>query len=331
MDDKIRRFIECHIPITRCNLRCHYCYITQEEKYNDYMPQFAHSADEIAKALSPQRMGGICMLNVCGAGETLLPPEITDIVYECLQLGNYVTLVTNGTITKRINEIVSLPFDLRERIFFKISFHYLELKRLNILNNFFSNIRKVKDAGCSFAVEITPCDELIPYIDEIKRISLENIKALPHITIARDETKPEIPILSHYNKEEFGSIWKTFDSPMLDFKLPVYGEKRNEFCYAGDCSFVVNLVTGDTTQCYRGESLGNLYENGESIKFKAIGKNCSLPHCYNAHSFLLWGDISNFSKITYADIRNRVCSDGSEWLTPKMKAFMSTKLLEGKE
>lgn len=31
---------------------------------------------------------------------------------------------------------------------------------------------------------------------------------------------------------------------------------------------------------------------------------------------------------TYAELRNRVCLNGSEWLNPEMKAFMSSKLFE---
>jgi hypothetical protein len=198
-----------------------------------------------------------------------------------------------------------------------------------MLDSFFDNITKIKESGCSFAVEITPCDELIPYINEIKQISMKKLGALPHITIARDESKPEIPILSQYNKEEFKAIWSTFGSKMLEFKLPVFGEKRHEFCYAGVHSFCVDIANGNMSQCYQGESLGNIFENlDEPLQFKAVGKNCPSPQCWNAHSFLLWGDIPNFSELTYADIRNRVCSDGTEWLKPKMKEFMSTKLQE---
>ena len=56
-----------------------------------------------------------------------------------------------------------------------------------------------------------------------------------------------------------------------------------------------------------------------------------MPHCFNAHGFLLLGDIPGFSDLTYADIRNRVCTDGSEWLTPKVKEFLSSKLSETNE
>ena len=322
---RINRFIECHIPITRCNLRCHYCYITKEQKYDDIMPVFPHSPKEIANKLSKKKMGGSCMMNICGAGETMLPKEITDIVYFFLKEGHYVTIVTNGLISNRINEICSFPKKYLNRVFFKISFHYFELIRLKLLEVFFNNVKTIKKNKTSFAVEITPCDELIPYIDEIKCISLKELGALPHITIARDETKEEIPILSKYSNAEFYDIWKVFDSKMLDFKISVYGQKREEFCNAGLKSFCVNLSTGDASQCYYGDYIGNIF-NDKKINFKPVGKNCKLPHCFNAHSFLLWGVIKDFTNLTYTDIRNRICMDGSEWLTHEIKKIMQTKL-----
>ena len=323
--NKIKRFIECHIPITRCNLRCHYCYITNEHKNDDIMPVFTHSAEKITNSLSRKRMGGMCMMNICGAGETLLPKEIVSIVYSFLNEGHYVTIVTNGTITERINEICGFPQKFLKRLFIKMSFHYLELMRLNLIEIFFKNIYTIKKNGVSFVVEITPCDEFIPYIDEIKRISLEKLGALPHITIPRDDHKKGIPILSKHTNTEFYNIWKVFDSKMLDFKMPIYGEKRNEFCNAGSSTFCVNLSTGNANQCYWGDYIGNIFSS-DKLSYKSVGKACKLPHCYNAHSFLLWGNIKNFTKITYADIRNRVCADGSEWLTPKMKKAMSQKI-----
>lgn len=326
---KIKKFVECFIPVKTCNFRCHYCYITQHRLFDTELPKFKHDAKIIAKALSKKRLGGTCMMNLCGGGETMLSPEVTDIVYEFLNEGHFVTVVTNGSVTKRFDEIIEFTKEYLDRLFFKFSFHYLELKRMNMLEKFFANIRKVRRAGCSVAVEITPNDELIPYIDEIKEVSMNEWGALPHITIARIDTAPNVPMLSKYSKEEFYDIWKVFKSPMLDFKIPVYGEKRNEHCMAGDWSFWVDLGDGHTTQCYGGESLGNIYENiGKPLYFKPIGKNCPLPHCFNAHSFLLWGDIPNFTDVTYANIRNRACNDGTQWLTPTMKEFMSSKLQE---
>lgn len=329
MADKIKRFIEVHIPVTTCNLRCHYCYITQERLFSKELPRFEHSPNEIAEALSPQRMGGICMLNLCGGGETLLPPEVPSIVKACLETGNYVTIVTNGTLTNRFEEISTFPSELKERLFIKFSFQYLELKRTNQLTSFINNVKLMKDNKVSFSIEITPNDELVPFIEEIKNLSMDSFGALPHITIARLNTDPEIPILTKYSKEEYKKIWSTFGSPMFEFKLPLYNEKRTEFCHAGEWSFCTNINTGEVNQCYSGDLLGNIYDNiDKPLKLKPIGHKCKEPHCYNAHSFLLFGDIEDFSDITYADIRNRVCTDGSEWLQPKMKEFLNSKLTE---
>lgn len=52
----------------------------------------------------------------------------------------------------------------------------------------------------SFTIEVTPSDELIPYIDEMKEVSLREFGALPHITVARDESKPDYPLLTKLSK-----------------------------------------------------------------------------------------------------------------------------------
>ena len=61
---KIKRFIDCYIPTETCNLRCHYCYITQKRKFNAKIAEFNHDAKYIRKALSVERLGGICLLNM---------------------------------------------------------------------------------------------------------------------------------------------------------------------------------------------------------------------------------------------------------------------------
>ena len=94
----------------------------------------------------------------------------------------------------------------------------------------------------------------------------------------------------------------------------------------------VNLSTGDMKQCYCGRILDNIYKNiDKPLKFEAIGCNCTQPHCYNGHAFLALGDIPELETPTYAQLRNRVTQNGTEWLNPKMKAFMSQKLYENNE
>lgn len=325
----MKRFIDCYIPVTTCNLRCNYCYITQTRKFRNKLPFFQYDADHIRRALSQERLGGVCHLNFCGGGETLLPPEIIGITRALLEEGHYIMIVTNGTATGRFDEFCRFPRELLCRLGFKFSFHYLELKRRKLLDKFFENIQKVRKAGCSFSLEMTPNDELIPYIDEIKAICVERVGAYCHITVARDESTigDNKPILSRYSRKEYQKIWGQFDSAFFDFKMSVFGVKRKEYCYAGLWSATLNMGTGDFSQCYYTYIKQNIFKDiYRPIRWKAIGKNCLQPHCFNAHAFMTLGVIPSVPAPTYASLRNRVCKDGTEWLTPEMKTFLSNKL-----
>ena len=327
--EQMKRFIDCYIPVTTCNLRCSYCYITQTRKFKDKLPVFKYNAAHIKQALSRERLGGICHFNFCGGGETLLPPEIIPITRALLEEGHYIMIVTNGTASKRFDEYTRFPKELLARLGFKFSFHYMELKRKNLLNKFFDNIQKVRQAGCSFSVEITPYDELIPYIDEIKAICVKRVGAYCHVTIARDESTvgDNKPILTRYSREEYKKIWGVFDSPLFDFKMSVFGVKRKEYCYAGVWSGIVDMGSGNFGQCYYTYFTQNIFEDlDKPIRWRAIGRNCLQPHCYNAHAFMTLGVIPSIETPAYALLRNRLCKDGTEWLTPEMKDFLSSKL-----
>lgn len=324
--EQIKRMILLHVPVSACNFKCKYCYITIQKLWNSSLPNFQHSPDEVGRALSKKRLGGSCFVNICGSGETLIHPELIDIIHSILKQGHYVEVVTNGSLTKRFQEIVKFSPELLERLTFKFSLHYLELKRLELFDVFFNNIQMIKNAGCSFTVEMTATDDLEPYIDEIKGMCMKRLGALCHVTIARDDSKKDIPVLSAHTLEEYYNIWAQFNSYMLDFKKTIFGIKRREFCYAGDWTLSVTLSNGAIRKCYGSPITGNIYENMEEpIKFEAIGK-CPIAHCYNGHAHLAFGVIPELDTPSYADIRNRKCIDGSEWLNPKMKRFFSSKL-----
>lgn len=328
--DKIKRYIECHVPVTTCTLRCSYCYITQHRLFEGPLPEFRYSPEHVRKALSKERLGGTCLINLCGAGETLLAKEVVEYARAFLEEGHYVMIVTNGTISKRFDDIASFPTHLNKHLFFKFSYHYLELKRRGLLDVFFNNIRKVRDAGCSFTLELTPSDDMVPYIDEIKQRAIAELGAPNHVTIARDErTKNRLPMLTQLSRQDYIDTWKTFDSALFDYKLTIFGHKRREFCYAGDWSFCVNLATGKMKQCYRTYYRADIFRDiSRPIPFRAIGNCCKEHHCYNGHSLIVLGDIPSQSTPTYAELRNRQSLDGSEWLRPEMKSFMSTRLKE---
>ena len=328
--DKIKRYIDCYVPVTTCTLRCPYCYITNHHLFEGPLPKFEYSPDYVRKALSKERLGGTCLINFCADGETLLCKEIVGYVRELLKEGHYCMVVTNGTVTKRIDEFASLPSELTKHLFFKFSYHYLEFKKRNLFATFFDNIRKVRDAGCSFTLELTPSDEAVPFIDDIKQRAIDELGACNHVTIARDEKDDsELPMLTKMSKEEYKKTWGIFNSPIFDYKLTIFEQKRKEFCYAGDWSFILNLKTGQMRQCYFSLYGQNIFKDiSKPIKFKAIGCHCQAHHCYNGHSYIVLGVIPELKSPTYTEERNRVCNDGTEWLYPEMKSLMSSKLYE---
>lgn len=326
----MKRFIDCVIPFRTCNLRCPYCYITHTKSWGQKLPDFRYDADHIGRAFSVQRLGGVSLINICGEGETLLPPEMAGIIHSILKNGHYVMVVTNGTVAKRFDEIAALPADCLERLFIKFSFHYLELKRKGWVDKFFDNVQKVRDAGCSISVELTPHDELIPHIEDMISVCRKRSGAVCHVTVARNERDPSLSILTEHSKEDYERIWSRFESELFSFKMKVFGEKRREFCYAGLWSGTLDLVTGELRQCYRAERIQNIFENLEQpIHFKPVGCHCPEPHCYNAHAFMTLGVIPSVKTPAFAEMRNRRCDDGSEWLTPSMKSFISRKLGDG--
>ena len=324
---KLKKFIECYLPMTKCNMHCEYCYIFEHKNSGEEFCDLSKCLQYAASVFSQEHMGGTCLFNICAAGETLLHPDLSKLAHIILSNGHYLMLVTNGTLTERIKEYCSFENDLKERLFFKISIHYLELKRLKMLDKFFDNIKTIKEAGISYTVELTPDDSYIPYIDEIKDVCRERLGALCHVTVPRDERKKDYPLMTGLSREEFKETWKSFNSDLFDFKESIFEIKRNEFCYAGKWSMVINLSTGDYSQCYKGRRLGNLfdYPTGK-LNTNAIGNHCQEGHCFNGHAFLGFGLIPEIHSPTFADMRNRTLPDGNQWLGEKMSSFMSQKL-----
>ncbi|MBD7913314.1 radical SAM protein [Clostridium cibarium] len=330
--DKIKKVILIPIPMSICNFRCHYCYLAQrKECFQNEQPKFEYSPEHVANAMSPERLGGLAFFNFCADGETLLTKDLDKYIYEIVKKGHYVEIVTNLTITSELEKILSWDVKLLKRVEFKCSFHYLELKKRSLLETFADNVRKIWEAGASANIEITPSDELIPYIDEVKEYSLANFGALPHVTIARNDNTKLIEYLTKLPIDEYDKIWAQFDSDFWKFKKTIFKEKRNEFCYAGDWMLLVNLATGETTQCYSGVYHFNIFKSIEKpIPFRAIGK-CKSAHCYNGHALLTLGCISNFTEVKYGDIRNRVKNDGTTWLQPELCEFFNSRLWESNE
>ena len=328
--EKFVRYIDVYVPIEACTLRCPYCYITCHRKFNNKLPEFPYDVETWKKAFKQERWGGPALVNFCAGGETLIAPVMVDYIKATLEQGHYVMIVTNGTIDSAFDKILEFPKEYIERLFFKFSYHFLQLKERNLTERFFCNIRKMQEAGASFTLEVTPYDELIPYIDELKEQAISYVGAIPHVTVARNEQfMGELPILTSLSKEEYKKTWSVFDSDLFDFKLSIFNQKRREFCNAGVWTLRLNMHTGILDQCYCSHFKQNILEDPESpIKFIPIGNFCTEPHCFNGHSQLGFGAITTLAVPTYTMMRNRICENGIEWMTPSMKNVMSTKLYD---
>ncbi len=197
------------------------------------------------------------------------------------------------------------------------------------MDQFMENVDKIKKSFISYTIEITPHDELIKYINEIKEFSLKKFGALPHITVARNENTTNIELLTKLSRDNYEKIWGQFESELFDFKFSTFNKRRREFCYAGDWSLKLDLETGEYKQCYRGEVLGNICDEGP-LKFRAIGR-CPLPHCFNSHAFLALGNIPRLCAPTYSQERDRVMENGDHWLKPDCEHFFSTKLYDSNQ
>ncbi|MDE6237355.1 MAG: radical SAM protein [Muribaculaceae bacterium] len=329
--NRLKRFYDIDVPVTTCNLQCNYCYITHRNQASAEVKPLDYTLPNIRKALSRERLGGTCLLNLCGKGETLLAPYIVNLTRELLEEGHYVMLVTNGLPTKRIKELTEeIPVELQKHLIIKISFHFMELKSKGLLDKYFDNIRLIERSNISFSVELTPSDDAIPYIDEIKEVCLKNIGALCHITVARDRTKPGIPILSSLSREDYIKVWGQFDSPLFDFKMRIFGEPRKEFCYNGLWGGHINLENGLLSQCYRLRPK-RIFDNPSApIDFCPAGK-CEMAHCYNGHAWLTLGMIPELITPSYLEMRDRVTVDGRHWVGEEMRQFLSQKLSDNNE
>lgn len=325
----IKRLIAINVPIKNCNLSCEYCYITALKQTEKGAAKFNYSPEHVGKCLSKERLGGTCIINLTGGGETLIPKEMPEYIFQLLLQGHYLEVVTNGTLSQRFKTIGDFPEELLERLEFKFSFHYKELIRKGLIDTFFTNVKLMKDKGCSFTIELMPYDALIDDIPDIIEICKKELGAVCQITVARNDLTKGKKILTDLSYSEYEKTWKIFDSTMFDFKWKIFRKKINNFCYAGAWSMYVDLGTGAAKPCYSQMSNQNIFENPDKdILFEPVGKHCRQPYCYNGHAFLSLGVVPELKTPTYADIRNRLSEDGSEWLKPKVKKAFSSKLVD---
>lgn len=323
--DKLKGFVECLVPISQCNLLCSYCYVVQQKRRNNQTDSFRCTPEEIGKAFDKKRWGGKLLVSMCGYGETMLCKELPDIVYYVLQQGHYVNITNNGTINKGIEETLRKSHGWLHRLCFSFSLHYIELKKRGLLNTFANNVRKVREAGCSFLVQLNLSDEYIECIDEIKDYCLREFDAYPQVALTRRQGQG-FQIFTDHTDEEYVNYGKSFQSPLFDMTYQNFKVKRNEFCYAGNWTYTLNLATGELRSCYFcRHAFYNIYDNiDEKVKKLTVGNNCRDSYCVNSSHFMSLGVIPEIRCPSYVDLRDR---DG-KWYTQQMRDFLSQKLYD---
>ena len=326
-NDMLMKYISLTVPYKFCNLECSYCYIRQERSFENNEIQIP-DPQKVRRALSTERVGGSALINFCAGGETIMVKELVPIFKELVDEGHYISIVTNGTITERFDEILSMGIDM-SHLFVKFSFHYAQLKRKGLLPLYFANIQKIWDAGASFTVEMVPDDSLIPYIEEIKACTVKNVGALPHLTIPRYNLDPSLKVITKLSLDEYRRVWETFDSEMFRFKFSTLNQNRFTKCMAGKWSMIANIENGNIYQCLRNSRIGNLYEDMDlPLNEKAVWDKCTLPYCYNCHAYMALGLMEECDAPTYLEVRDRVTSDGRHWISEKMRGIFTQKLYE---
>lgn len=328
---KMRAFVEVLIPGTQCNIKCHYCYLVQQNRRKMQKGLFNYDLETMIQAFGPERWGGVLYISLCGEGETLLWKDLPEFTLALLKQGHYINITNNGTVTKafeRFYEII--PEELLHHLNFSFSYHPLELERIKRKEVFFENVNNAKRHGCSILVQFNLSDGYLPLLDDIERECLERTGAKPQVAATRELKEDKSwKLYTEGTTDEYIRAGKRFESPLFDFTMKNFNVKRKEFCYAGLYTYTLTLSDGHLRACYIEPVFQNIFEDvNKPILHKPVGCHCRDPYCINSSHFISLGCIPTYKAPTYADLRNRVCTDGKEWYTPEFKAFVSQKLYE---
>lgn len=301
MERKITKYIHAIQSGTICNLRCQYCYVPDLEHENRLEPtKFNYPLEQIAKAISKERIGGTALITYVGGGETFLTDESIELLKLFLLEGHVLNAASNMTYTPSIEKICNFPDELKKRLQFSGSFHYKELVKRNLLETYFNNLQKCYDAGITSYVNLTLGNDCKDEIDNIKELVYEKTGKEPFILYCLD-AKENWKRCSFFTSDylNFLSQKVHIDHLLIENEIS-YEKRQNKFCYMGDWGLVYNLETGTISPCFDtpASMSQNIVENlDKPIKFKAIGTCCS-NYCAMGARFLGLGVVPDIKKFS---------------------------------
>ena len=329
----IKRFFECYLPVTCCNLKCDYCYVPQIGWEQGRIKRFKYSIEVMLEALSVERLGGMAYFSICGGGETLMHPDLLPLVTGLLKAGHCVNLTNNGTYSRGIDAIVNtLTKDQIQRLHFAFSLHWDELVRLGLLDEFARNVNKVRTAGASFLVQINLCDSYVRQSEQIKRYCIANFGAMPQVAATRREGNRvndprRTELYTDMSVEAYKAAGDFFKSPLFEFTMKNFNRKIDEFCYAGKWSYCLELSEGVLKPCYcNGPAVRIFDQPTKPLPENPVGCHCHHKYCVNSSHFLSLGVIPTlYQNVSYADLRDR---PEAGWYNSCLKDELSRKLSE---
>lgn len=319
-DNRIKHF-SCEVGSCVCNLNCSYCYVNFQNSNLKHNMQFSHTIPFIIKALSRKRLGGRAYFNMCGEGETLLKPNYIKLVYGLLKEGHFVGVITNGTVTQKLEELIAFPEEMKKRLLVQFSCHYLELKRQNMLDVYFKNVNLVRNGGVSVSLTMPGSDEYIPYKSEIKKCFLDKAGVLPVISAIRSEARPGegFPLGSKLSWKEYYSVWEEFSSRSLEMRNNTLG-KFTEQCYSGINSGWINLQTGELRSCCPGQRVDNIYNDiKQKINFWEEPHCCEDGYCSHNGMFLSGRLSQNVQLPTWYEMFSKEDKNGNSTFVGQMR------------
>lgn len=287
--EKIVKRINGMIHTSGCNLRCDYCYLSQSSYKNDGgVKALRYPLSTILRACSKERLGGTCMIEIIGDGETLLPNDVVDLICGLLKEGHYVLVISNGTLRERIHELLERAEEdgTLSHLLFSFSLHFLELEKRNLLEVFADNINYVRAKGVSFGISMVCGDNYIEAADRIHRFCDKELGGISlSVSAARkcDNTGNTIGVLSKDDKETyFKKIRETFPSYNFEYISDFEKIDNRKFCYAGSWCFSVDFTTGIYTQCLRNPGpRHNFFEQlNYEMLIEPVGTGCRAPYCW---------------------------------------------------